>query len=44
MAGPIKRLHRHGQNVRHVVADQFQRLRILLGDDANLAVLLDGTE
>ena len=40
----IKRLHRHGEDMRRVVADQLQRLVVFLGDDAHLGVVLDGPE
>ena len=40
----IEILHRHGQDMRGVVADQLQRLRVLPGDDADLGVPLDGPE
>ena len=39
-----KLLHRHGEHMRRVVADQLQRLGVLLGDDADLGVVLDGPE
>ena len=40
----IKRLHCHGEDMRRVVADQFQRLVVLLGDDADFGVVLDRAE
>ena len=39
-AGP-QRLHRFGQHMRGVVADQFERARVLAGDELDLRVLLD---
>ena len=44
LSARIKLLHRLGQKMRRVMADQFQRLVILLGDDADMGVLLDGPE
>ena len=39
-----KVLHRHRQYVRGIVADQLQRFRILLRDDAKLCVCLDRSQ
>ena len=40
----VKRLHRHGEDMRRIVPDEFQRLGVLPGDDAELRVFLHGTE
>ena len=40
----IELLHRHGEHMRHVVADQLQRFRVFLRDDADLRVVLDRAE
>ena len=39
-AGP-QRLHRFGEHVRGIVADQFQRARIVAGQELDLGVVLD---
>ena len=39
-AGP-QRLHRLGEHMRGVVPDQFERARVLAGDELDLGVLLD---
>ena len=40
----IERLHRHGEDMGCVVADQLQRFVILLGDDADFGVVFDRPE
>ena len=40
----VKGLYCHGEHMRHVVADQLKRFRILFGDDADLGIFLDAPE